>query len=107
MRPASVRTLRRRARAGVLAALPAVMLSACGADTPAISGSSVFSAHCAVCHSLSGRSSPLQQGGDLLHLRLPRGELRQFAAEMPLVDGRLTARQLRAVVTYMQSVERR
>jgi mono/diheme cytochrome c family protein len=106
MRSASARTLGSRARAGVLATLPAIMLSACGSGAAPVSGSSVFATHCAICHSISGHSSPEQQGGDLRHLRLPPGELRQFAAEMPLVNGRLTARDLRAVVGYLRSVER-
>ncbi|MDE3134412.1 MAG: c-type cytochrome [Acidobacteriota bacterium] len=107
MRPARVPTLGRRTQAGVLATLLAATLSACGSGAATVSGASVFSAHCAVCHSLSGHSSPQQQGGDLRRLRLPRGELLQYAAEMPLVNGRLTAPELRAVVAYLRAVERR
>ncbi len=67
----------------------------------------MFAVHCATCHSLSGRSTPRQQGGDLKNLRLPRAELIQFTAEMPPVHGRLSARAVLAVVSYLQSVERR
>ena len=67
----------------------------------------MFAAHCEACHSLSGSSAPHQQGGDLKNLRLPHSDLLQLTAEMPPLHGRLTARELRTVVAYVQSVERR
>jgi len=89
-------------------ALVAAGISGCGAiGVEAVSGHAVFATHCALCHSISGSSTPRQQGGDLKSLRLPRGELLQFAAEMPVLHRRLTARELRAVVGYVQSAERR
>lgn len=93
---------------GVLALGLAATLAGCGARTVAgVSGAVVFTTHCASCHSISGRSLPRQQGGDLRGLRLPRSDLVQLTAEMPPVHGRLTGRDLRAVVAYLQSVERR
>jgi len=114
-RPACVTTrapsARSRARSALLAAtaaLVAAAISGCGSNgVAAVSGPAVFATHCAICHSISGSSTPHQQGGDLRSLRLPRGELLQFAAEMPVIHSRLTARELRAVISYMQSVERR
>ena len=92
----------------VAAALVAAAISGCGSGgVAAASGSAVFASHCAICHSISGSSTPHQQGGDLEGLRLPRSELRQFTAEMPVIHSRLTARELRAVVGYVQSAERR
>lgn len=80
----------------------------CGSVTVAgVAGPVVFATHCATCHSLSGRSAPSQQGGDLKDVRLPRSDLIQLTAEMPPLHGRLTARELRAVVAYLQAVERR
>jgi mono/diheme cytochrome c family protein len=109
----------------VLAALVAVALGGCGSGSgsgsgsssnashspaiagPTVSGRAVFDAHCEVCHSISARSTPEQQGGDLRGLHLPRRELVQFTVEMPIVRSRLTAAQVRAVVDYMQAVARR
>jgi mono/diheme cytochrome c family protein len=108
---------RPRARAGASAA--AVLLAAgiigCGAGagngsgrpTSRVSGRSVFAADCAVCHSISGHSSPKQQGGDLRGLRLPRRELVQFTVEMPALHHALTPAQVQAVVAYVRSVEPR
>lgn len=86
----------------------AASVAGCGAVTVArVSGPAVFAMHCETCHSLSGSSSPKQQGGDLKNLRLPRNDLLQLTAEMPPLHGRLTARELRAVVAYVHAVERR
>ncbi len=90
------------------AGLVTAMVSGCGSGKVApIAGSAVFNTHCATCHSLTGHSLPKQQGGDLGHLHLPRSELLQYTAEMPAIRGHLTARELRAVVGYLQSIERR
>jgi mono/diheme cytochrome c family protein len=70
------------------------------------SGKAVFSRECGACHSLSGRHSPRQEGDDLSGLRVSRGSLREFAAEMP-VPRPLTRADLSAVVNYILSVERR
>jgi mono/diheme cytochrome c family protein len=86
----------------------AVAVAGCGSERPTpISGAAVFNKHCATCHSISGTSTPRQQGGDLKNLHLPRVEELQLTAEMPPIHGRLSARQVRAVVSYLQSIERR
>lgn len=97
-------------RSKLLAAVIAVAVAVggCGSGNVAgVSGPAVFATHCATCHSLTGHSVAQQQGGDLRGLRLPRSELLQYSAEMPRVDGPLTERELAAVVSYVQSVERR
>jgi mono/diheme cytochrome c family protein len=86
-------------------ALLAAGISGCGGAT--VSGRTVFANDCQVCHSISVASSPAQQGGDLRHLRLPRSELLQYAAEMPALNGRLSTADRAAVVGYLQAVERR
>ena len=102
---------RRILRAAAIA--PAALLAAgavagCGsAGSRAVSSAALFATHCGACHSLTGSSTPRQQGGDLKRLRLPRSELLQFTAEMPVMHGPLTPRELRAVVSFLQSVERR
>lgn len=90
----------------VAAALCGIGLGGCGSGTR-VSGRVVFNADCADCHSISDTSSPEQQGGDLRGLRLSRGELAQFTTEMPVVNKPLTRKQMRAVVDYVRSVERR
>ena len=102
---AGERSARTAARAMLVLGL-AVSISGCGA-VGAVSGPAVFANHCASCHSLSGASAPQQQGGDLKKLRLSQLELLQYTEEMPAVHGRLSPRELRAVVAYVQSVERR
>jgi mono/diheme cytochrome c family protein len=69
------------------------------------SGHEVFTRACSFCHSLTGHSSPKQQGGDLLGARLRRPVLVQFTAEMP-VKHRLTKAELNAVVDYVLAVQR-
>jgi mono/diheme cytochrome c family protein len=77
--------------------------SALGVGTA--SGHEVFTRECSFCHSLTGHSSPKQQGGDLLGARLRRPVLAQFTAEMP-VKHRLTKAELNAVVDYVLAVQR-
>ncbi|HEY2005976.1 MAG TPA: cytochrome c [Solirubrobacteraceae bacterium] len=84
--------------------------SVTGAQSGAIaagpaSGHEVFTRACSFCHSLTGHSSPKQQGGDLLGARLRRPVLVQFTAEMP-VKHRLTKAELNAVVDYVLAVQR-
>ncbi|MDE3132179.1 MAG: cytochrome c [Acidobacteriota bacterium] len=95
------------ALAAALAALLAGVVGGCGSGAAGVSGRAVFRADCQVCHSISGHSAPTQQGGDLRRLRLPRAELLQYAAEMPVITRRLTRAELRAVVAYLQSRQRR
>jgi mono/diheme cytochrome c family protein len=72
-----------------------------------VTGLGLFVEHCQLCHSMTGHPSPTQQGGDLSTLRTSRRELTQLTVEMPVIHGRLNAAQVRAVVNYMISVERR
>lgn len=96
----------RIAGAVTIAVLPAVAISGCGSGAK-VSGRAVFAADCAVCHSISGSSAPTQQGGDLRGLRLPRNDLVQYTVEMPVLNKPLNRAQVRAVVDYMQSIERK
>jgi mono/diheme cytochrome c family protein len=100
-----------RAHTGALLGSLALVLSGCGSSassslSASASGRDVFTHDCAFCHSLSGHSSPRQQGGDLLHAGLRRPILAQFTAEMP-VRHRLTKHELNAVVDYVLAVQRR
>ena len=70
------------------------------------SGRELFTRDCGFCHSLSGHSSPKQEGGDLLGAHLRRPVLVQFTAEMP-VKHRLSRADLNAVVDYVLAVQRR
>jgi mono/diheme cytochrome c family protein len=104
-------------RRAALIGTVALILAACGSSGgvrrttsgagpgAAVSGHEVFARSCSLCHSLSGHSSPKQQGGDLLGARLRRPVLVQFTAEMP-VKHRLTQPQLKAVVEYVLAVQR-
>jgi mono/diheme cytochrome c family protein len=69
------------------------------------SGQAVFSQECGSCHSLSGRQTVRQQGGDLRGLTVPRAILLQFAAEMPLPH-RLSRAEGNALLNYILSVQR-
>jgi mono/diheme cytochrome c family protein len=98
---------RHRCRRSAVAIALAVAVAGCGATGPGPNtGSALFKTHCETCHSISGHSAPRQQGGDLKNLHLPRVELVQLTAEMPPIHGRLSAREVRAVVEYLQAVER-
>ena len=66
----------------------------------------VFAQSCQVCHSLVGNEDEQKQGGDLLGYRMSRQSLTQFSREMP-VRRALTSADLRAVVDYVLSAERR
>jgi mono/diheme cytochrome c family protein len=94
-------------RVSSAAVLLAAGLSGCGAMTQAAAGPGLFATHCSTCHSISGPAAIQKQGGDLRNLRLPRRELLQYAAEMPVVHGRMSHRDLQAVVEYVRSVEQR
>jgi mono/diheme cytochrome c family protein len=90
--------------AGITAAIAVVGCGGSAAQrTP--SGRAVFNRECSACHSLVGRQSPRQQGGDLRGLRAPRAILLQFTAEMP-VPHPLTRVDRDAVVNYILSVQR-
>jgi mono/diheme cytochrome c family protein len=89
-------------------ALTAAGLTGCGgaARPRTDSGRAVFAQACSACHSLSGREDPRRQGGDLLAFHSDRAALVELAREMP-VRRPLSASQLRAVVDYVMTVERR
>jgi mono/diheme cytochrome c family protein len=84
-----------------------LLLAGCGsaASRRSPTGQELFRRDCSVCHSLSGHSTPRQQGGDLLGVHLRRAVLTQFTAEMP-VRRPLSAVELRAVVDYVATVQR-
>jgi mono/diheme cytochrome c family protein len=90
-----------------LLAATGLATAACGSSGTSTRpvGQKLFSQACGGCHTLSGRDSPSHQGGDLLHLRLARPVMLQFAAEMPLRH-RLSDRQLAAVTDYLLAVQR-
>jgi mono/diheme cytochrome c family protein len=85
----------------------AIALAGCGGSLAqrTEAGPAVFSRECGACHSLLGRQSPRQQGGDLRGLSVPRASLLQFAAEMP-VPHPLTRADRNAVVNYILTVQR-
>jgi mono/diheme cytochrome c family protein len=98
-------------RTAALLGSVALFLAGCGSSGSAPASSSalghqVFAHQCSFCHSLSGHSSPRQQGGDLLGTHLRRPALYQFTAEMP-VRHRLSRAALNAVVDYVLAVQRR
>jgi hypothetical protein len=64
----------------------------------------VFSGYCSYCHSLIGNESLRRQGGDLVHFRMTRDDLLQFAREMP-ARRPLTVAQLTAVVAYVLAAQ--
>jgi mono/diheme cytochrome c family protein len=95
------------------ALVPVVLIGALGvagcassSSDRAPSGAVVFAQTCRVCHSLVGSESGRRQGGDLLGYRMSRRDLTEFSREMP-VRRPLTAAELRAVVEYVLSAERR
>jgi mono/diheme cytochrome c family protein len=87
--------------------LAAAAIGGCGTGAAGVSGAAVFTAHCAICHSISGAPAPELQGGDLGHQHLPRDELVQFTTEMPVEKRPLTRPELRAVVGYLFRAESR
>ena len=97
-----------RPRTGLALLAISGALAGCGATGVATrpAGRALFAEDCSVCHSLSGRVSPRQQGGDLLGFHASRAVMIQFSGEMPVRD-RLSQAQLRAVADYVVAVERR
>ncbi|MDQ6805951.1 MAG: cytochrome c [Actinomycetota bacterium] len=91
-------------------ALPAIcgVLAGCGtaAGSRPRTGAEIFAKACGACHSLVGRPSPGQQGGDLLGYRFGHQVMLEFAREMP-VRPPLDAHDLRLVVAYVVAVEGR
>jgi mono/diheme cytochrome c family protein len=99
--------MRARRRIWLLVAASAALLVGCGGSRPRGSPSPrvLFGEACGACHSLSGSSSPSQQGGDLLRFHASRTQFLQLAREMP-VRRHLTDTELRAVVSYVIGIER-
>lgn len=96
----------RREMAAVLAALAVGGCGSSASGERAVSGSVVFARSCAVCHSLVGNESLHTQGGDLLGYRMTREEMTSFTREMP-ARRPLSKAELRAVVNYVLTAERR
>ena len=86
----------------------ALFCAGCGSDaaSPKVDGKALFAENCAVCHSLTGRQSPRQQGGDLLEFRMSEEEMLEFVREMP-VRHPLSSTQQRAVADYVRALETR
>lgn len=59
-----------------------------------------------MCHSLDGRPSPHQQGGDLLSVHTTLGQMLEFVREMP-VRHRLSSAEQEIVADYVRSVQTR
>ena len=86
-----------------------VALAGCGSSQrpiPVGLGVTVFRGDCEMCHSLVGNDSERKQGGDLVGYRMSVPAMTQFAREMPSIH-RLTRAELKSVVGYVESVERR
>jgi mono/diheme cytochrome c family protein len=77
-----------------------------GSSERVADGASLFSEDCGMCHSLTGRPSARQQGGDLLGLHTTQAEMLEFVREMP-VPHRLTAAETRTVADYVRAAEAR
>jgi mono/diheme cytochrome c family protein len=86
----------------------AVVAAGCGSGggQPRADGRALFAQACATCHSLNGRPTPRQQGGDLLGVHMTRAQMLEFVREMP-VTHRLSAAQEDTVADYVRSVEAR
>ena len=84
----------------------ATVVAGCGssAGQPRATGRALFAEDCAVCHSLTGHSSPRQQGGDLLGFRMTRAQMLEFVREMP-VPHRLSSADEDTVADYVRSIE--
>lgn len=98
-----------RTRIAVAALAVAVVYAGCGSSGSSehvADGASLFSEDCGMCHSLNGRPSARQQGGDLLGLHTTRAEMLEFVREMP-VPHRLTAAETRTVADYVRAAEAR
>jgi mono/diheme cytochrome c family protein len=85
-----------------------VVAGGCGSSggQPRPGGAALFTEDCAVCHSLDGRPSPRQQGGDLVAVHMTRGQMLEFVREMP-VRHRLSSAEQEAVADYVRSVQTR
>ena len=94
-------------RAWLLAAASAALLAGCGGSAPRARPAPgvLFGEACGACHSLSGISSPRQQGGDLSRFHASPAQFLQLAREMP-VRRHLTEAELRAVAGYVMGIER-
>jgi len=84
----------------------AAVAGGCGSSggAPHATGRSLFAEDCGSCHSLNGRPSPRQQGGDLLGVHMTRAQMLEFVREMP-VPHRLSSAQQHTVADFVRSVE--
>ena len=92
-----------------LAALALVALTGgCGSggSPPRAAGPKLFAENCAICHSINGRPSPRQQGGDLLTVHTTGAQMLEFVREMP-VRHPLSSAEIEAVADYVRAVEAR
>ncbi|MFZ0090474.1 MAG: hypothetical protein WAL63_13255 [Solirubrobacteraceae bacterium] len=92
---------------GLVALLVGAGLAACGTSYHArqSQAQALFVSSCGTCHSLSGRASARQQGGDLLDLQIGRSAMLQFVREMP-TRGRLSSPQELELAEYVLALER-
>jgi mono/diheme cytochrome c family protein len=85
-----------------------VVAAGCGSsgDASRSAGVALLTEDCAMCHSLDGRPSPRQQGGDLLSVHMTPGQMLEFVREMP-VPHRLGSAQQETLADYVRSIEAR
>ena len=97
-----------RSGLGIAAVALTVLAAGCGSSGGSTrpTGAALFSEDCAVCHSLDGRPSPHQQGGDLLAVHMTLGQMLEFVREMP-VPHRMSSAEQETVAGYVRSVEAR
>jgi mono/diheme cytochrome c family protein len=95
-----------RPGSGLAALAIAGIVAGCGSggDSQRDSGRALFAENCAMCHSINGRPSPRQQGGDLLGAHMTRAQMLEFVREMP-VPHHLSSAQQETVADYVRSVE--
>ena len=72
----------------------------------AVSGASLFAANCSSCHTLTGPSGRVTQGGDLAGSRMSEALIISFTRIMP-VRRPLNAAEVRAVARYVLAAQRR
>lgn len=93
---------------GLTALAIAAVAGGCGSGggSSRAGGPALFTENCATCHSLNGRDSPRQQGGDLLGAHMTRAEMLEFVREMP-VPHRMSPAEQKTVADYILSVQAR
>jgi mono/diheme cytochrome c family protein len=91
-----------------LATLAIAVVTGCGSSggPRQPSGAELFTENCAMCHSVNGRPTPRQQGGDLVSVHMTREQMLEFVREMP-VPHHLSSAEQATVADYVRSVEAR